>query len=154
MRIAFTEYGSLEDLFNAYFRDTSSLRSGIIGFSRFFHNADVPKDLCSIDRERGYKFLLPSPLSGSACKRINLFLRWMVRKDDVDIGLWRSIAKTHLLIPVDTHVARVSKLLGLTNRKSPDWKMAEEITNKLSIFDSDDPVKYDFALFGYGLITS
>ncbi len=147
LKLAFREYNSLEGLFNLYFRD-NSIRSAIIGFTRFFHG--VNHNGLS-DRERNYRFLLPSPLSGSACKRINLFLRWMIRKDKVDIGLWDSIDKRHLLIPVDTHVARVSKLLGLTNRKSADWKMAEEITDKLRVFDFDDPVKYDFALFGYGL---
>lgn len=95
---------------------------------------------------RGIKFMFPSPETGSACKRMNLFLRWMVRKDDLDFGLWNVISPAQLLIPVDTHIAKICRQLKLTRRKNADWKMAEEITTRLKSFDPLDPIKYDFAL--------
>ncbi|MCX8029481.1 MAG: TIGR02757 family protein [Brevinematales bacterium] len=96
--------------------------------------------------------LVPSPKRGSACKRINMFLRWMVRKDNVDSGLWKDIIPTRkLIIPLDFHVSKISRELGLTKRQQDDWITAEEITNKLKEFDPEDPVKYDFAIFGYGV---
>jgi uncharacterized protein (TIGR02757 family) len=99
----------------------------------------------------GIKFMLPDPAKNSACKRMNLFLRWMVRKDNIDFGLWHEIGTDKLVIPVDTHVARISKSLGLTRRKIINWKMAEEITGNLKKFNPSDPVKYDFAICHIGM---
>ena len=96
------------------------------------------------------RFLLPSPADGSACKRWNLFLRWMVRDDGMDFGMWRAIPAAALVIPADTHVYRVSRRLGLTARKSVNWKAAAEITARLARLDPADPVKYDFALCQVG----
>ncbi len=95
--------------------------------------------------------MFPNPQKGSACKRMNLFLRWMVRKDELDFGLWEEIPKDKLLIPVDVHIARICKQLKLTKKKNVSWKMAEEITEKLKKFDSEDPVKYDFAICHIGM---
>lgn len=96
---------------------------------------------------------ISSPLSGSACKRINMFLRWMVRSDKrgVDFGIWKSVSMTELYIPLDVHTARVSLLLGLTRRKQNDWKTLEEIMLTLRKMDPKDPCKYDFALFGMSI---
>ncbi len=93
------------------------------------------------------------PLSGSSAKRINMFLRWMVRKDDmgVDLGIWQSFRANQLICPLDTHSGRVARKLGLLSRKQNDWKAAEELTQNLRILDKSDPVKYDFALFGLGV---
>ncbi len=103
----------------------------------------------------GLKQLLSSPSAGSACKRMNLFLRWMVRRkeatDGIDFGLWPEIPAAKLIIPLDTHIARISRYLGLTTRKSPGWKMAKEITENLLRFDPGDPLKYDFALCHLGI---
>lgn len=99
----------------------------------------------------GMKFMFPNPEGGSACKRINLFLRWMVRKDELDFGIWESISSSQLIIPVDVHIARISQKLNLTTRKNISWQMAEEITNNLKLFDPIDPVKYDFALCHIGI---
>jgi uncharacterized protein (TIGR02757 family) len=103
----------------------------------------------------GLRQLLSSPSAGSACKRMNLFLRWMVRpkeaKDGIDFGLWPEIPAAKLIIPLDTHIARISRYLGLTTRKSPGWKMAKEITENLRRFDPRDPLKYDFALCHLGI---
>lgn len=102
-------------------------------------------------KTRGIKFMFPNPNDGSTCKRMNLFLRWMVRRDELDFGLWNEIATSKLIIPVDTHIAKICKQLKLTKRNSVNWAMAEEITENLKKIDSDDPVKYDFALCHIGM---
>lgn len=99
----------------------------------------------------GIKLMFPNPKLGSACKRMNLFLRWMARKDELDFGLWNEIPKSKLIIPVDTHVAKISKRLGLTKMNNISWKMAEEITENLKRLDPNDPVKYDFAICHIGM---
>lgn len=96
---------------------------------------------------------ISSPKQKSTCKRLNMFLRWMVRKDDmgVDFGIWSTLKPADLICPCDVHVDRVGRLLGLINRKQTDWQTAIELTQNLKAFDSLDPVKYDFALFGLGV---
>lgn len=97
--------------------------------------------------------LIPSPANGSACKRMALYLRWMVRKDDgIDLGVWKGIPASILLIPVDTHVAQIARHYGLTSRSAADWKMSEEITAALRKFDPKDPVRFDFALCHAGMV--
>jgi len=103
---------------------------------------------------RGLGFLLPSPSSGSACKRSHLFLRWMVRTDDLDLGLWTGgrFSPSRLLLPMDTHVHRISRYLGLTRRPAPDLAAAREATAWLSRLSPDDPVSYDWALSRLGIL--
>ncbi len=109
--------------------------------------------LCRTPRARApMRFLFPSPSDGSACKRWNLYLRWMVRSDEIDFGVWGGIPARALVIPTDTHIHRISRRLGLTRRKTADWKTALEITKRLSRLDSNDPVKYDFALCRLGIL--
>ena len=98
-----------------------------------------------------YNSLLPSPAGGSACKRLNLFLRWMVRKDDVDPGGWEEIAPSMLVIPLDTHMYRLGCALGMTQRRQADMKTALEITNAFKTILPHDPVRYDFALTRLGI---
>ena len=95
-----------------------------------------------------------TPARKSSCKRLNMFLRWMVRNDKngVDFGLWKKIKTAQLLMPLDVHVDRVARRLGLLERKQTDWKSVIELTENLKKFDADDPVKYDFALFGVGVL--
>jgi uncharacterized protein (TIGR02757 family) len=95
-----------------------------------------------------------SPQQKSSCKRLNMFLRWMVRKDDkgVDFGLWKNISAKDLICPLDVHVSRVARQLGLLHRKQDDWEAATELTQNLRTFDQQDPVKYDFALFSMGVL--
>ena len=97
---------------------------------------------------------ISSPLSGSTCKRLNMFLRWMVRTDKqgVDFGVWKSISPAALIIPIDVHVARVSRALGILKRTQTDWQAAIELTHYCRTLDAKDPVKYDFALFSLGVI--
>jgi len=99
-----------------------------------------------------FRFLFPSPASGSACKRLCMYLRWMVRPDDgIDLGIWPAIPPGKLVIPVDAHIQRICRLLGLTSRKQADWKMAQEITTALRRLDPQDPVKYDFSICHLGI---
>ena len=101
---------------------------------------------------RGLKYLLVSPDGGSACKRLNLFLRWMVRDDDVDTGLWKSIEKAGLIVPIDVHMGRLCKIIGLYDRKTVSLSAAEEITESFAEIEPADPVKYDFALSRIGIL--
>lgn len=112
--------------------------------SYFFSLPDFPR--------RTFKHI-SSPLQKSTCKRLNMFLRWMVRKDNrgVDFGVWSTIPTSALVCPCDVHVDRVSRKLGLINRKQTDWLTAVELTEQLKKLDANDPVKYDFALFGLGI---
>lgn len=100
---------------------------------------------------QGFYHLLPDPRKGGAMKRVNMFLRWMVRKSEVDLGVWDFISKSELRIPLDVHVARLSREMLLLTRKNNDMKAVVELTNKLKEFDPSDPIKYDFALFGKGV---
>jgi uncharacterized protein (TIGR02757 family) len=131
--------------YNIYDED---VKNGISRFSKHFINSFIETFGNVSD---GIKFMFPLPEKGSACKRMNLFLRWMVRKDELDFGLWKEIPASKLVIPVDTHVARISRKLKLTKRKNADWKMAEEITSNLKKFDPEDPIKYDFAICHLGI---
>lgn len=100
----------------------------------------------------GSRFSLPDPLEGAACKRWRMFLRWMVRPGWPDLGLWRRHPVDHLVIPLDTHVARVARFIGLSRRATPDGKMAREITESLRRLDPADPLRYDFALSHLGIL--
>lgn len=99
----------------------------------------------------GFYHLIPCPQNGGAMKRMNMFLRWIVRKGPVDLGLWDFIPEGELLIPIDVHVARISREMGLLKRNSNDMKAVLELTQNLKKFSPDDPVKYDFAMFGLGI---
>ncbi|MFB3853235.1 MAG: TIGR02757 family protein [Vicinamibacterales bacterium] len=100
---------------------------------------------------RGVDYFFPKPSAGSACKRLNLFLRWMVRRDGIDLGVWSRVSASRLVVPLDTHLIRLGRSLGLTRYASPGWRMAAEITASLREMDPDDPVRYDFALCHLGM---
>lgn len=139
-------YNVSDTLETAFFpSDGMDVESGLNHFqSYFFSSPDAP--------HRTQKHI-PSPLRKSACKRLNMFLRWMVRKDNkgVDFGLWQKVSPAMLICPLDLHVERAARMLGLLRRDKPDWRAALELTANLSLMDSDDPVKYDFALFGISI---
>jgi uncharacterized protein (TIGR02757 family) len=102
----------------------------------------------------GVCYFFPRPSAGSACKRLNLFLRWMVRADAIDLGVWKGIAPSRLIVPLDTHVIRLGRCLRLTRYLSPGWKMAAEITASLRAIHPDDPVRYDFSLCHVGMMNA
>jgi uncharacterized protein (TIGR02757 family) len=124
------------------------------GFSKlllgFGHEGFYPRG--ELKRRIGVRFLFPRPSEGSACKRLNLYLRWMVRPDDgIDCGVWTGVSPRQLVIPLDTHIARISSYIGLTQLRSPGWAMAQDITNSLRRLHAEDPLRYDFALCHLGI---
>lgn len=139
----YTKHDSLESAF--FPKNILNAEQGLVFFKNYFFSYEHLK--------RTEKHI-SSPLQKSTCKRLNMFLRWMVRKDNkgVDFGLWKSILPSQLICPIDVHVARVAKKLGLLNRKQVDWLAAVELTETLKQLDKNDPVKYDFALFNLGAI--
>jgi uncharacterized protein (TIGR02757 family) len=137
---------SLEDAFlNDISSGSKNIEKGLINFHRIFF--ELP-----YSPQRTQKHIA-TPARNSACKRINMFLRWMVRKDDkgVDFGLWNKISPAQLIAPCDVHVDRVARKLGLILRRQTDWLTALELTDNLLKMDPEDPIKYDFALFSLGI---
>ena len=137
LEIAFTQWMKKGD---------ANVENALNGFYRYFFSmTDVPK--------RTLKHIA-SPQKKSACKRINMYLRWMVRKDNhgVDFGIWKNISPSQLVIPLDLHVARVARQFKLLQRKATDWEAAVELTKAMKNFDAKDPCRYDFALFGLGVL--
>ena len=134
---------SREDVTQTLVGFTEAIKS--LDLSPVFGSASWPKDSY-------FPFLFPSPASGSACKRLCMYLRWMVRpQDGIDLGLWQGISPGKLVIPVDAHIQRIAGFLGFTSRKQADWRMAREITARLRELDPADPVKYDFSLCHLGI---
>jgi len=151
LKDTYNEYTSLKNLFLKFYKpEENNLKTAISSFSKYLIKRNK---LLNKNKELslGTRFMFPLPELGSACKRMNLFLRWMVRKDELDFGLWNEIPTSKLIIPVDTHIARISRKLKLTRRKNVSWKMAEEITDNLRKYDPHDPVKYDFAICHIGM---
>jgi uncharacterized protein (TIGR02757 family) len=147
----YKEFGTLRNFFMKTYRPADeNIKKSLSGLStQFILRAE---DRCAGGKlSPGVKFMFPVPENGSACKRMNLFLRWMVRKDELDFGLWNEIPADKLIIPVDTHIARICRTLKLTKKKNINWAMAEEITKNLKKFDPLDPVKYDFAICHIGM---
>ncbi len=132
-------YGSVENLYLAHYRGDSW--DAMRGFTADFLRCGG----------RGTTFLLPDPSKGSACKRLALYLRWMVRKDEVDPGGWEKIAPSALLVPLDTHMFNICTALGLCSRKTPDGKAVIEVTEAFKKICPEDPVRYDFALTRFGI---
>ena len=134
-----------------YILDKSSLEELLNSKNRFevVTNYFYSNSTCS--NNQGFCFMFAKPENNSALKRLNMFLRWMVRDGEVDFGIWKSIKKSELLIPLDTHVARLSRKFNLLTRKQNDFRAVLELTDKLKEFDELDPIKYDFALFGLGV---
>lgn len=146
------EHGTLGACFTAHYRRMGNVRAAL---------GALVDELCAPDftpftgkraPTRRLKHLISHPGRGSACKRLNLFLRWMVRgPDGVDFGLWRDVPASALVVPLDTHVHRIGRLIGLTRRKDLSWKTAEDVTLRLRSLDAGDPVRYDFALSHLGI---
>jgi uncharacterized protein (TIGR02757 family) len=146
LRDVLARHGTLERCFAAGDAGHGPIGPALERFARTFLEAEVRHLLPHGRLSRGYRHLFPLPSTGGPCKRLHLFLRWMVRREPPDFGLWTSIDPARLLIPVDTHVENMSRAIGLTRRRSRNWRMAEEITARLAQLDPGDPAKYDFAL--------
>ena len=147
------------DFFHHHYKTSDSLETG---FSKWMSSGDgnieealngFRKYFFSFEHLKRTEKHISSPYQKSGCKRLNMFLRWMVRKDDkgVDFGIWKSISPAQLICPVDVHVARAAKRFKLLERKNTDWQAALELTSHLKKFDKNDPAKYDFALFALGV---
>ncbi len=134
----------LEGVFTAYYVKNNSVKEGIAG---------LRKTLLETPHLKRSEKHIANPDRGSAAKRINMFLRWMVRADDrgVDFGLWKQISPAHLMMPLDVHSGNIARKLGLLMRKQNDWKAVEELTETLKTFNNSDPVVYDYALFSLGI---
>ena len=130
-------HGSLGELFRGCYRHGDD---------------DIGPSLARFVEVLGNDYLLTSPKDGSACKRMNLFLRWMVRRTPPDLGIWDFVDPAKLVVPLDTHVHRIANFLGLSERKTPDWKAARAITDRLMKFDRADPIRYDFAICRLGIL--
>lgn len=140
---------SLETAFSDWMAPTdATIENGLIGFHNYVFGFRA-----EATEEVHCRKHIATPARGSACKRLNMFLRWMVRRDTagVDFGLWTRIQPTQLICPLDVHAVRVARTLGLLERPQADWKAAVALTEALRQFDPADPVKYDFALFGLGV---
>ena len=140
----YRHHGGLETIFSEEFKLKKDIKACLIRFREIFFELEYPertrKHVSDVER-------------GASAKRLNMFLRWMVRKDEkgVDFGLWSGISASALYIPLDVHTGNVARELGLLKRKQNDWKSVDELTSVLRSFDASDPVKYDFALFGMGV---
>lgn len=145
LRKLYQKANSLESYFHPH-SDHAGIKGRIVSFRESFLNG--------LSEKHRSKKHISNPATGSSAKRINMYLRWMCRPNDtgVDFGLWHEIPKEELCIPLDVHTGNVARALGLTSRKQNDWKTLEEIMESLRSYDSSDPAKYDFALFGIGVM--
>ncbi|GAA5221152.1 TIGR02757 family protein [Membranihabitans marinus] len=141
----YAEHQSLEWAFRDENDEFTGVKNGFIGFRQRFFNSEY-----ALDRTKKH---VPTPAKNSACKRLNMFFRWMVRSNEnnVDFGIWQEFSPRQLYIPLDVHVHRIALQLGLLTRTKADWTSVELLTDELRKMDADDPVKYDFALFTMGM---
>jgi uncharacterized protein (TIGR02757 family) len=147
--------GSIEGFFlEGYDPMEADVRPALDSFSRRALALDLKEAYGRARRAPRAGYFFPRPSAGSACKRLNLFLRWMVRRDALDLGVWTRVAPSKLIVPLDTHVVRVARCLRLTKYGSPGWAMARDITASLAAFDPDDPVKYDYSLCHLGMMNA
>ena len=148
--------GSIEAFFlEGYDPQAVDLGDALDSFSRRAMELDVREVYGRrVPKRTGVCYFFPRPSAGSGCKRLNLFLRWMVRRDAVDLGAWTRVPRAKLIVPLDTHVIRLGRCLGLTRYRSPGWRMASEITASLRAIDPADPVRFDFSLCHVGMMNA
>jgi len=147
--------GSIEQFFvEGYDPRASDLSAAIDSFSARALALDLTAAYGRVPKRPGVCYFFPRASAGSGCKRLNLFLRWMVRHDALDLGVWTRVPPAALVVPLDTHVIRVGRCLRLTAYTSPGWRMADDITASLRRLDPTDPVKYDFALCHVGMMNA
>ena len=147
--------GSIEAFFaDGLEADAETIEAALDRFSRRACELDLKSIYGRRAPKPGVAYFFARPSSGGACKRLNLFLRWMVRRDQVDLGVWRRVSPAQLIVPLDTHVIRVGRCLRLTRYTSPGWRMAADITASLRQLDPVDPVRYDFSLCHLGMMNA
>jgi len=147
--------GTIEGFFREGCEEGASvIPTALDSFSGRAMALDLTAAYGRVPKRAGVSYFFPSPSKGSACKRLNLFLRWMVRRDALDLGVWTRVASSKLVVPLDTHVIRVGRCLGLTRYASPGWAMARDITASLKMIDADDPIRYDFSLCHLGMMNA
>lgn len=153
LRRMLEESGSIEGFFVEGDEGSADIGAALDSFSVRALTTDLREAYGRrLTKRPGVCYFFPRPSAGSACKRLNLFLRWMVRKDAIDLGVWTKVDRSRLIVPLDTHVIRLGRCLRLTRYASPGWKMAAEITASLRALDPTDPVRYDFSLCHVGMM--
>ena len=148
------EAGSIEEFFLAGDDGAADVGPVLDDFSLRALQTDVREAYGRLPKRPGVCYFFPRPSAGSACKRLNLFLRWMVRRDTIDLGVWTQVSPSRLIVPLDTHVIRLGQCLRLTRYQSPGWRMAAEITDSLRRIDPVDPVRFDFSLCHVGMMNA
>ncbi len=147
--------GSVEGFFlDGYDAGADDIAGALDSFSTRAMALDLKAAYGRVPKRPGVGYFFPRPSAGSGCKRLNLFLRWMVRRDALDLGVWRRVSPAKLIVPLDTHVIRVGRCLRLTTYTSPGWRMARDITASLRKLDPVDPVKYDFSVCHLGMMNA
>jgi uncharacterized protein (TIGR02757 family) len=147
--------GSVEGFFlEGYDAGAEDIAGALDSFSTRAMALDLKAAYGRVPKRPGVCYFFPRPSAGSGCKRLNLFLRWMVRRDALDLGVWRRVSPAKLIVPLDTHVIRVGRCLRLTTYTSPGWRMARDITASLRRLDPHDPVKYDFSVCHLGMMNA
>ena len=147
--------GSIEGFFlEGYHDEHQDIGPALDSFSTRALALDMSRAYGRVPKRPGVCYFFPRPSAGSACKRLNLFLRWMARTDEVDFGVWRDVPAAKLIVPLDTHVIRLGRCLRLTRYVSPGWKMAADITASLRALDPEDPVRFDFSLCHVGMMNA
>ncbi|MGE0443686.1 MAG: TIGR02757 family protein [Vicinamibacterales bacterium] len=156
LRRMLREAGSIEQFFVAGDDPAApDVSAALDSFSRRALETDLREAYgARVPKRPGVCYFFPRPAAGSACKRLNLFLRWMARRDAIDLGVWTSVSPARLIVPLDTHVIRLGQCLRLTRYVSPGWKMAAEITASLRAIDPRDPVRYDFSICHVGMMNA
>jgi uncharacterized protein (TIGR02757 family) len=153
LRQMLEQRGTLEGFFlEGFSLDQEDIGPALDSFSTRALALDLRRAYGKVPKRAGVCYFFPRPSAGSACKRLNLFLRWMIRNDEIDLGVWTRVPASKLVVPLDTHILRLGKCLRLTRYNTAGWKMAADITASLRALDPADPVRYDFSLCHVGMM--
>ena len=155
LRQMLERHGSIEQFFvEGYAPEHEDIGPALDSFSTRALALDIRRAYGRVPKRAGVCYFFPRPSAGSACKRMNLFVRWMVRRDEIDMGVWTRIPPSKLVVPLDTHIIRLGRCLRLTKYTSAGWKMAADITASLRRLDAEDPVRFDFSLCHVGMMNA